>query len=163
MALFSYNDKTLQWFQLRINHHILATNKYLHKIKYIDNPTCTFCAEQVETIHHLLWDCKHTKVLIQDLKSWLADNNIFINITEIPFLFGLHNKSTSIVEQLILLETKYYIFFSRCSKSSLNLTALKRRLQLLYDTNKKAPVFENNVENFFQIWTQYRELLTNSS
>ena len=150
-------------FQLRINHHILATNKYLHKIKYIDNPTCTFCAEQVETIHHLLWDCKHTKVLIQDLKSWLADNNIFINITEIPFLFGLYNKSTSIVEQLILLETKYYIFFSRCSKSSLNLTVLKRRLQLLYDTNKKAAVFENNLENFFQIWTQYRELLTNSS
>ena len=134
------NDKTLQWFQLRINHHILATNKYLHKIKYIDNPTCTFCAEQVETIHHLLWDCKHTKVLIQDLKSWLADNNIFINITEIPFLFGLYNKSTSIVEQLILLETKYYIFFSRCSKSSLNLTVLKRRL-LLYDTNKKSSSF----------------------
>ena len=80
------NDKTiLQWFQLCINHHLLATNKNLHKIKYTDNLTCTFCAEQVETIHHLLWDCKHTKVMIQDLKSWLADNNIFINI---------HNRNT---------------------------------------------------------------------
>ena len=32
------NNTTLQWFQSRINHNILATNKYLHKIKLINIP-----------------------------------------------------------------------------------------------------------------------------
>ena len=31
------NNTTLQWFQPRINHIMLATNKYLHKIKLINN------------------------------------------------------------------------------------------------------------------------------
>ena len=121
-------DTTSQWYQTRINHHILATNQFLHKIKYIDNPLCSFCADQDETIHHLLWDCNYTKALIQELRKWLSDNNILINIDEIPFIFGLYNKNTSIAEQQILLETKYYICFCRCSNVSLKLTALKIRL-----------------------------------
>ena len=39
-------DTALQWYQTRINHHILATNQFLHKIKYIDNASCSFCADQ---------------------------------------------------------------------------------------------------------------------
>ena len=153
-------DTALQWYQTRINHHILATNQFLHKIKYIDNASCSFCAEQEESIYHLLWECKYTKALLEELRKWLSDNNIFINVSEISFIFGLYNKCTSIAEQQILLETKYYIYFCKCSKASLNLKALKRRLILLYDTTKKAAVFENSLENFFQTWAQYNELLT---
>ena len=31
-------DTTMQWFQTRINHNILATNKFLTKIKIINDP-----------------------------------------------------------------------------------------------------------------------------
>ena len=79
-------------------------------------------------------------------------------VSEISFIFGLYNKDTSIAEQQILLETKYYILFCKYSKASLNLKALKRRLILVYDTTKKAAVFENSLENFFQTWAQYNEL-----
>ena len=37
-------DTTMQWFQTRINHKILATNKFLCKINIINNPKCSFCA-----------------------------------------------------------------------------------------------------------------------
>ena len=106
-----------------LNHHILATNQFLHKIKYIDNASCSFCADQEESIYHLLWECKHTKALIEELRKWPSDNNILINVSEISFIFGLYNKDTSIAEQQILLETKYYIYFCKCSQASLNLKA----------------------------------------
>ena len=142
------------------NHHILAKNQFLHKVKYIDNASCSFCADQEETIHHLLWERKHTKALIKELRKWLSDNNIFINVSEISFIFGLYNKGTSIAEQQILLETKYYIYFCKSSKASLNRKALKRKLILLYDTIKKAAIFENSLENSIQTWAHYHELLT---
>ena len=45
-------DTALQWYQTRINHHILTTNQFLHKMKYIDNASCSFCADQEESIYH---------------------------------------------------------------------------------------------------------------
>ena len=44
------NNTTLQWFQSCINHNKLVTNKYLHKIKLINNPTCSFYAKESETV-----------------------------------------------------------------------------------------------------------------
>lgn len=55
------NNTTLQWFQTRINHNILATNHFLHKIKYIKSPLCSFCAKEHENIRHLLWECELSK------------------------------------------------------------------------------------------------------
>ena len=37
------NDTKLIWFQYRIIHRILATNKYLHAIKIKNDPLCSFC------------------------------------------------------------------------------------------------------------------------
>ena len=40
----------LHWFQLRINHNILATNYFLKKFKIIDDANCNFCQKENETI-----------------------------------------------------------------------------------------------------------------
>ena len=55
-------------------------------MNYIENPSCSFSADQEETIYLLLWECKHTKALIQELRKRLTDNNIFINVSEISFI-----------------------------------------------------------------------------
>ena len=51
----------LRWFQTSINHRILPTNHLLNKMNISDDPKCTFCGEENETISHLLWNCLHTK------------------------------------------------------------------------------------------------------
>ena len=43
-------DSTVQWFQTRINHIILATNTFLCKFKLTNDPKCTFCSKADETI-----------------------------------------------------------------------------------------------------------------
>ena len=57
----------LQWLQYRINHHILVTNHFLSKVKIIDNPDCTFCHTESETVLHLMWNCNLVKTLIEDV------------------------------------------------------------------------------------------------
>lgn len=62
----------LQWFQYRINHHILTTNSIKNtKIqKYITNTNkCTFRKEEEETIYHLIWECPNVQRFFEQLHS----------------------------------------------------------------------------------------------
>ena len=43
----------LQWFQFRINHRILATNRLLHQMSIREHDLCTFCKAETETIQHI--------------------------------------------------------------------------------------------------------------
>lgn len=61
--LFEITKNTkLQWFQFRINHRILATNSFLHKIKKVDSYNSWFCEQEIETIEHIFWKCELIQV-----------------------------------------------------------------------------------------------------
>ena len=42
----------LQWLQYSINHRILVTNTFLHKIKILENFHCNFYTTEVENLEH---------------------------------------------------------------------------------------------------------------
>ena len=52
-------------FQFKILNSILFANIKLFKIGYIDNDKCTFCKTDVESLHHLFFDCKHVKLFLE--------------------------------------------------------------------------------------------------
>ena len=60
-------DTQLQWFQARLLHRILPTEKYLHMCKIKDSPSCKFCRDSVETITHLFWECEVVKKFWDEL------------------------------------------------------------------------------------------------
>ena len=60
----------LQWFQTRINHRILGTNRSLFKIKITQSPLCSFCRETDETIEQLFWECDHVQSLLQSIDNY---------------------------------------------------------------------------------------------
>jgi len=43
-------SSSLQWFQYKINHRILATNEYLFKIGLKNSNKCYFCLTSVEKL-----------------------------------------------------------------------------------------------------------------
>ena len=75
-------DSTVQWFQTRINHNILATNTFLCKIKLTNDPKCTFCSKADETIEHVVWECNCVKKFINVVITWLSQHNIHITLDE---------------------------------------------------------------------------------
>ena len=50
-------DSRLRWMQFRINHFILPTNKWLHKIRLVDSPICKRCNTHIETMDHMIVEC----------------------------------------------------------------------------------------------------------
>ena len=118
-------DSTVQWFQTRINHKILATNTFLCKIKLTNDRKYTFCSKEDETIEHVLWECNCVKKFINEVTTWVSQHNIHITLDKKPFLLGLLPDQESEANKLALMEMKYYIYYARCSNNNMGLTVLK--------------------------------------
>ena len=84
-------DSKLLWFQYRINHRILTTNTFLKKINISDDPLCSFCHDENETLEHLFWHCSNTQNLLRHLKQLLYNMNISFNVEMSTFILCSEN------------------------------------------------------------------------
>ena len=149
--------KKLQWFQTKINHRILPTRKFLHTIKYIQNPNCHFC-NQEETISHMLWSCQETQSLIRDFSRWLRIKNINLKFTEELFIFNIGN-TYSTADLHIFIIMKNYIFISKRQNQPLSMTALKNRINYFFKLGQYTATKNNDLYNFEHKWQKYKEVL----
>ena len=150
---------TLQWFQTRINHRILATRRFLHKINIKDSSKCLFC-KQEETLTHMLWSCPETQTIINELKRWLFNNENELNIDEKTFIFNTNQKYTW-VQLYLLLETKYYIFSYKHLEKKLSIITLKHRIRKVFHVQQTIAIKNNEVEKFDTNWNPYKEQILN--
>ena len=56
-------ETKLQTFQYKILHRILPTNKRKFEQKLSNDPHCSDCPQVVESIEHMLYECKNAKAL----------------------------------------------------------------------------------------------------
>ena len=146
----------LRWFQVRINHRILPTRKYLYTIKIKDSPLCQYC-QQEETLTHMLWTCTATKKLLKDITEWLSSYNINMLFIEEPFIFNIGNLYSD-ADLLFILEIKYYIFSAKRLYSTLSVIAFKNIITNTYLSLKCIATKNNQMEKFKKDWNKYRYL-----
>ena len=57
-------DMKLRGFQYRYLNRIVPTNKFLTKCPIVSSSLCEFCNMEIETTHHLFWECIHTCAIL---------------------------------------------------------------------------------------------------
>ena len=155
------NNTKLQWLQYRFNHRILATNKFLHKIKIYDNPNCTFCNREIETLEHLFWECEHTQLLLEQIENWFLTNGISVLFTKEVFLFGNTAKiSKGNAENTLFLTIKQYIYNSRCFKKKLTINSVKEKMKYVYAMDKNIAMKNKCEHQFLREWNAFDILLS---
>lgn len=150
----------LRWFQTSINHKILETNNFLHKIKLVDSPGCTFCGNVEETIPHLFWQCTRTQRFLHELKIKFEAINIKLKLNERDFILGIYPKGTSDILQFLMLIAKYHIYICRCTKKQLNFKLYKINVQSLYQCHKEIAMNNNEMQKFIQDWRPFQQMIT---
>ena len=152
-------NSKLQWFQYKINHFVLTTNSFLSKIKLIQNPTCTFCKLESETIVHLLWECEKVQSLLEEIDDWISNSShATLNYNKKTFLFGILNNRYSNSQNLMILTIKYYIYTSRCLNKNISLYGAKQAIKNLYNTEQEIALKNNKFDTFWQMWNNYHIL-----
>ena len=112
-------DTRSRWFQYRINHFILPTKQWLHKIQKINSRNCDRCGTEVETLNHLFIECDEVNMFWEKFR--LFWNVIFPNLSSNDKPFGILNDDSENwrLKNQLLLSARRYIFIGRCRGSSL--------------------------------------------
>ena len=156
-------DTKLRWFQYRIVHRIIPTNRYLFKCKIVDSPLCNICNQEEETISHLMWECEIVQNFWSRLLNILKEKCILcetLELSEPLILFGIKEKViTDKAIDLIILIAKYYIYSCKWQSKAPHLKVFEKILKERISIEESCPVSGGTYE-FLKTWIPYQSLLT---
>ena len=150
------HDSKLRWFQFRVLHHTLSTNRSVSKFKTRQNDMCTFCHAHSETIIHLLWQCEKVKTFWTDLSNLLnrrCSNYTNLSFNEYLVIFGHSNLiKTDKLCNLIIVIAKFFIYKCKVKNSQLKINNFLKELHNYYCIQQC--INKNSIE-FQNAWAPY--------
>ena len=152
-------DTKLQWFQIRILHNILTTNRTVSKFMTNQTDLCEFCGSHSETIQHLMWYCskvQHFWIELFNILKNRSSQHTSLVLSQSLVLFGLCPlNSIDRTCHLIILMAKFYIYRSKVHKTNLN---LRHFIKEVYNRYTIEMYIHNNSEDFKNAWASYLNL-----
>ena len=146
---YSTRDTKLRWFQFRILHQILTTNRSVSKYNVNQSHLCTFCNCKSETIRHLFWGCEKVKDFWNELSSLIKQrckNAFNFSFSENLVLFGQCDYIyTDEICNLIILMAKYFIYRCKVQNTAINLNIFVKELYTRYLSEK---ILERDSQDF---------------
>ena len=153
-------ETKLKEFQFKVIHRIIATKKFLYKIKLVDDDKCFFCRTNTEDLLHLFFSCEHVQKLWTQLKQWLHSLNIQgTDWSKKDIVLGIIGEN-SIINHLIMI-TKYFIYRASISKTQLTLNNLISCIKLYYRVEKQISKKHNNTNKFEKKWSSFVNVFEN--
>ena len=146
LCYYTTKDSTLQWFQTRLIHRILPTNKYLKMCKIKETDLCSFGCGGVETLEHLFWECNIVNLFWKEFVIKLKEKCFHcarLHLNAETILFGCHKNFTSDKPfDFILLCAKFYIYKCKLQDNTLPtlesfLITLENRVRLEEKVDRK--------------------------
>ena len=153
------SDTKLQWFQIRLLHYILTTNRFVSKFMTNQNDLCEFCGSHSETIQHIMWHCPKVRVFWKELLNIINSRcphvkNLVFNESLILFGQCTTNKIDKIC-QLIILMAKFSIYRSKVQKTNLN---VKHFIKEIYHRYNVEMHIHDDSDKFQLSWAPYSQL-----
>lgn len=144
----------LTYFQYRIIHRILTTNRIRNKWDSNVDPRCQFCKDSTETPIHLLCDCYYVKPLWHLIQKWLRkllkDPNIVID-NELIILNVFNGVEKSFVNTVLLI-VKKYIYYKKCQNEIPQTVQLIPRIQQTQVLEKAVALRNNQTKKYAKKW-----------
>ena len=135
------NIPKLRSFQYRIIFRSIITNVQLKWYKIKDTNVCTFCQKDAETIDHLFFRCNYTLTFFRNVYDWLKITDLKLDM--ITLLFNDITTNPKLVQNLLVLLGKHYIYKCRCSQEKPNFVAFKN-IVYSYKQLEEQIAYKNN-------------------
>ena len=156
-------DTQLKWFQTRLLHRLLPTQKYLYLCKLVDSPICNFCKEEEQSIPHMLYDCpiiyKFWTDFHQLMRVQFQVCNNFTLDKELVLLGTKQNIKTDPVINFILLFAKFYIYKCKLQDSQPSIPIFSCLLKDRYSLEKCVAYTNNRQNQFENDWLAYTNII----
>ena len=133
--------------QFKILHRFLARNSLLYKMKKIASPRCIFCQLEIESLEHLLFNCKNVQNLWIDIfEKWkvIALKQSTCTLKLVTFgIFEADLQPEQSALNFIIILAKSYIWRSKQTDSILSFQLLQLYIkQMITVCHQQRPVFD---------------------
>ena len=117
------------------------------------------CGTFEETIKHLFVDCAKSKLLWNEVKTWIGTVNIQLDLNPSLILLGYINLDANKTPiNTILTVVKYYIFYSAKQKRALNIFTCQNFLKKIYQEQSALSLIEDKEAKFRKTWARWEPL-----
>ena len=155
----------LKWFQMRIVHRIIGTNKSLKWMNIVNSDSCAFCDEMPESIQHLFWGCEIVHTFWTKLEQHMnmrCDHMNNVRFNEHVILFGYANFFISDdVFDFIILFAKFYVYKCKLANARPVLSVFIKQLHMRYEIEKYLSVIHMEYHTFRNSWCLYLPIFDN--
>ena len=142
-------------FQYKVLNYILYTNDRLFKIGYVSNPNCTFCKENRETIHHILFECSFSKCFWDMVSSCILNRLGRCGCLSIrDIMIGILKEGMDLINYIVILG-KTYLWTCRCKGINPIFDHFKKILEMKYETEKYIAFKTNKIRQFKKKWEMF--------
>ena len=147
-----------KYFQFRLLHSRIVTNKKLHVMKISDTNLCPICYETEETIKHAFLECQFVIILWNQIECWCKNiTDRMIKINEIEKIFG-SNPPDKIIDKVIMC-TKLVIYNNRKTGKKHHINEVKRMVYSQLNLEEYHAKLMLKETEFQEIWGRvYNEL-----
>ena len=164
-SIYTTSDEVkLRWFQYRIVHRIIPTQRYLYIRKLVGNPICNFCRIEEQTLDHLFFECPQIQTFWDNLVNLLKRKCMNCqNLTlskEFVILGTKVNFKTDKIFNFIILLAKFYIYKSKLDDTIPRLDIFMNSLKKRYSLEKYRAIINENKHKFDMEWLMYKSLIT---
>ena len=154
----SSNDPRLRFFQYRLLHRTIVTNKNLFQWKIKPSAACTFCITEDESLMHLFLKCRIVSDLWSRLFSWMdSKTDISITFPDVDILLGIADDAGNnwAAHNTIFTLTKKYIYKCRCLGTCPNFNELLSILLYEIHIEKVAATNCDKMYRFHSKWAKF--------
>ena len=147
----------LKDFQYRLLSARITTN--IRRARYQDvSPTCEFCKTELETILHVMYECKMVKSIWNALTKWLKyffqmDMKNEID-KKVIICNNYKGKWKGFVNTCILI-AKQHIYAKKCQQQKLQFIEITTKIHEMYLDEKYIAYKNNKMKTFEKKWKVY--------
>ena len=155
----------LKWFQIRIVHRIIGTNKTLKWMNMVDDDLCTFCREETEDIEHLFWGCDVIQQFwlrfMMHLNRECNDIEDIVFNEELVILGHTRGFKSDDVFDFILTYGKFYIYSCKFNNNMPEVSVFIKQLYHRFRTEEYIARTNMNEQKLTSGWMSYMPLFRN--
>ena len=134
IKIMAEKEIKLKEFNYKLLHGILPCNKNLERWKIRSNNICDVC-NQIQTIEHLLFQCRYVKPIWNIVDKVFDSNVTFMQILGLDSGFQ-YNRIVTLTSFLIYKQWLQYSFENKARNNVMSMLYLKNELSLRYEIYK---------------------------
>ena len=159
------SDVQLKWFQLRLLHRLLPTQRFLFLRRIVDSSICNFCEQSEQTLCLMLFDCNVVRDFWLELQHEISQKYLHcfnLTLDKELVLFGMkENVHTDTVLDFIILFAKFYLYKCKLQNKLPQLTLFTALLKDRHKIERYMAIINGSLAKFEGQWFLYTNIIEN--